>query len=545
MSNFLTVEDINTTLFNKPEFWWYVLDSRDIPRTDDYTELKFDFLRIEHTRIDENHHKYYIKIDNDLFTQALSRTNVSRSLWDGQTLIIDNYHNDDFKIYLYMGPKKFPSEEFMIYSLEDNVFDLTLKELKDEQAVNIIRFSNGVTITDYHLLRKGYNEIRHAIAGGDSFCGYLWVNLVKSDFQFNCEQSLTLGKVNTVCLGTLEDYLPGGGMIDDYTPSITVKYKNQILPVYFDETLNDYCFDIDLSNVYTIGTVDLEVSVETNAVLNSSTTKIRLNLEFETINNLAELTQLCHTGGVGVLGDGIVLSEDLVLLNNVFLKGDNILDLNNHKIIVRKDVTFNAENIRFENGVNAIKQNNGSKLELIGCSFSNCTSTTGLGSCICCDIDLDSLDNPNDFNTVLTDCNFTDNSSCILHGGELIIDDCTVNGIIANKNYPYFLYQTDGNANIIQSTFHLTNEDEIDYDIEFNSCIFVCGETATINGLNHTDLQNNNLTSFLQRNNSTIDVTYYYNLIEDYITLQSIKGYCHAVSGVDYVFKTHITPKRS
>jgi hypothetical protein len=33
-------------------------------------------------------------------------------------------------------------------------------------------------------------------------------------------------------------------------------------------------------------------------------------------------------------------------------------------------------------------------------------------------------------------------------------------------------------------------------------------------------------------------------LIEDNITLQSDKGYCHSVSGVDFVFKTNVNINR-
>ena len=130
----------------------------------------------------------------------------------------------------------------------------------------------------------------------------------------------------------------------------------------------------------------------------------------------------------------------------------------------------------------------------------------------------------------------------ILHGGNLEVDGCTVNGKISNKNYPYFLYQTDGNAIILNSQFDLTDNTVYDYDLEFNICIFTCGETATVNGYSHTELQNNNLSAFFdtQRNTSVIDVQYYYSLIEANVHLHSNKGYCHSVSGVDYVYKTNI-----
>ena len=134
----------------------------------------------------------------------------------------------------------------------------------------------------------------------------------------------------------------------------------------------------------------------------------------------------------------------------------------------------------------------------------------------------------------------------ILHGGNLEVTGCNVIGKISNKNYPYFLYQTDGNATILNSEFSLTDETAYDYDLEFNTCIFTCGETAQINGYSHSELQQNNRSAFFdtQRNTSKIDVQYYYSLIEDTVHLQSDKGFCHSVSGVDFAYKTNITLTR-
>ena len=83
--------------------------------------------------------------------------------------------------------------------------------------------------------------------------------------------------------------------------------------------------------------------------------------------------------------------------------------------------------------------------------------------------------------------------------------------------------------------------------MEFNSCIFICGETAIVNGYSHEELQQNNISSFItspQNNTSKINVTYYYPAVEDYITLESSKGYCHACSGIDFVFKNNVTARR-
>ena len=216
----------------------------------------------------------------------------------------------------------------------------------------------------------------------------------------------------------------------------------------------------------------------------------------------------------------------------------------NHKFIVPSEKTLKAENIIFTNGYNTIQQNIGSTVELTSCGFSGCT---GFGSVIDCQTDLSSLSVENDFITNITNCVFVNNDMCILHGGQLNITNCDVTGKISNPNNPYFLYQTDGKATILQSTFNLSSDTQIEEDIEFNSCIFVCGESATLNGNNHDELQQNNVDSFIsnpQNNRSTINVTYYYPAIEDYITLESDNGYCHSCSNVDFVFKTNVTARR-
>jgi hypothetical protein len=353
-----------------------------------------------------------------------------------------------------------------------------------------------------------------------------------------------LGKVNTVQLGALADYKPNGDLVGEYTPTITVKYGSVYIPVRFDTSLNDYVFDIDLTNKQTEGKVKFKVFVDTNEVLNSSETDVVLNSTFETINNFSKLQTLFSNGGIGRLGANITITQDLTVTGSVLLIGNGkTLNMQSHKIIVPSEKTLKAENTVFNNGKNTIQQNTSSNVELTECEF---TGATGIGSVIDCQVDINNLNTENDFTTILTDCTINNCDTAILHGGDLTVTGCTVTGKISDKNYPYFLYQTDGEAVITGSVFNLTNDEQLDYDIEFNSCIFICGETATINGLNHSELQNNNLTSFLttQRNTSTIDITYYYDLIEALVHFESDNGYCHSISGSDYIFKTNVKISR-
>ena len=117
------------------------------------------------------------------------------------------------------------------------------------------------------------------------------------------------------------------------------------------------------------------------------------------------------------MSSDLTLTSDLMLSKSVNLVGNsNRIDLSSHKIIVPSDLTFKAQDISFTNGVNSIQQYSGSSVDLTNCSFSDCI---GIGSVIDCQVDISSLELEDDFTTSLTNCTFTNNDMCILHGGNL------------------------------------------------------------------------------------------------------------------------------
>lgn len=545
--SFLTLEDVNTAHFNNQGFWWYEIDISKIT-TDLFTnfDVKYDGFTVSRRRFMGHNYEFMISNQTSLNIIGVCVLSVSNVIIDTEisrgNVISFITGFSTCKIMLYLGAY---STETIIptntqYYLVDEELELTRKELLSSVSVLIKDWVTGDEETLSVRLGKGYNLIKR----NNVNVGMLFVKQRKTDFQFDCTQHLTLGEVNKVQLGTLDDYKPLGDLVGEYETTISVLYNNQTIPVTWNQQLNDYTFDLDLTNNEKEGKIRFKVIVEANDVLNTTETDVVLESSYESINTFAKLTNLFKTGGVGRITSNITVTSDLKVTKSVKLISDGkTLNMNSHKIIVPSDKTFKAENIAFTNGANTIQQEINSKVEITNSAFNNCT---GVGSVIDCQVDIASLTDENDFTTILNDCTFTNNDLCILHGGNLTITGCTVNGKISDKNYPYFLYQTDGTAEITQSEFSLVSNTDIDEDIEFNTCIFVCGETATVNGLNYTQLQNKDLTGFLntQRNTSVINVTYYYPVIEDYITLQSSNGYCHAVSNVGYVFKTNISPTR-
>jgi len=548
--SFNTVEDVNGTVFDNQGFWWYELDTSliDPDGTAEFENVKVDFVTVTKEKSPNvNYFNWVVKVDNSLFAKAgfmrISSTSGSHPRIVGNTAYFD-YIPIWSKpvVYLYMGIFDAESPNIVGRLVEDNI-ELTLKQLKSPQTILYRYGGYNIIQSTSNLLNQGYNFIRESEYPNNDI-GYLFVKLLKTDFQFQCNQQLTVGEVNTVQLGTLTDYKPNGDLVGEYTTKLSVLYDNKTIPVVWNSQLNDYSFDLDLTDKTDEGKVRFKVIVETNDVLNASETDVVLNANFETIDTLAKLTELFRIGGTGRLGANLTLTDDLTVSKSVNLIGNDCsIDMASHKLVIPSDKTFKAQSVGFSNGVNSLQQEPNSTVELNNCSFTGCT---GFGSVIDCQVDLASLDETDDFTTKLTDCTFSNCDMAILHGGNLEVNGCSVIGKISNKNYPYFLYQTDGNATILNSEFNLTDTTVYDYDIEFNSCIFTCGETATINGYSHTELQNNNLTAFFdtQRNTSTIDVKYYYSLIEDTVHLQSNKGYCHSVSGVDFVYKTNITLTR-
>ena len=537
--NFLTVEDIDGTIYENQKFNWHCIDTSVITTQD--TPVTIDFCKVTKTSTG-----YSVVIDNSYWAKGYYVLDSNGALINPTTTLNSNTltittSEDSIKLYLYFGVTSYNNLTRVTYNLTDSIISLNKKQLLSNQDIQVYQVGSTTIQTVSALLTVGYNAIQY----NNNNCGFLLVKLLKSDFQFNCTQSLVLGKVNTVKLGALTDYKPNGDMIGTNTPNIQVLYGSTYIPARFDSTLNDYIFDIDLTDKQTEGKIRLKVFVESNDVLNATETDIALNTSFENINNESKLTTLFKNGGIGRIGNNITLTKDITVENSVLLLGNaKTINMANHKFIVPSDKTFKAELTIFINGKNTIQQQVNSTVELTGCGFSDCT---GFGSVIDCQTDLSSLSVENDFLTNITNCVFTNNDMCILHGGELNVNNCEVYGKIGNPNNPYFLYQTDGEATILQSKFQLSSDSQIESDIEFNSCIFSCGETAMINGNSHDELQSNNINSFIsnpQNNTSTINVTYYYPAIEDYITLQSDNGYCHSCSNIDYVFKNNVTVRR-
>lgn len=564
LNSFLTIEDVNGALYSNQGFYWHEIDTSKISSDSDFDWTKYDFCEVkrETGTFGDFTHRFSFKIHHSNWAKGLY---ILKNNGDRLTSYTKNFSNnvltistneESIKVFLYFGLTSYSSTKMINAPLINNILGLNYKELNTTQTIKVWGLTTKEEKTTTADVNVGFNAITYS--GND--CGFLLVNLLKTNFQFNCNQILTVGKVNKVYLGTNADYKPSGDMVGSYAPTITVQYGDETLPVTYDG--NDYSFNLDLTDKTETGKIRFKVLVEANEVLNSSETEVALTSQYQTISTFSALVSACGVNGNDIvrLGANLTATSDIPVAHSIKIIGnEHSIDLNGHKFILNEDVTFNAEKLSFNNGDTAIIQQSNTRVELTSCTFQNCTSSNynGLGSCIYCDVDIDSLQISNDYETILTDCLFTNNGNCILHGGELTVTGCTLeNNDITNinTNNVAFVYQTDGICLIQQSKF------TIDYsgntlcsnqtNIGFAQCLIMCGETAQINGAAYVELGTDGTLPFFEapfNNRADLTAKYYYpqitNCVESVGTIAN-KACCHAVSGVDWVFKNNVTVRR-
>ena len=547
MVDFLTVEDINSVLaeyYNTPFWDSVVIDTLD---TNNFSNLYFDYLKVSRTH--SSNYTFTIKVENDLRTGSYYfldgndewLANVTES--SGTITVVST--TPVIKVFCQLFIQSTSQTAFN--NVEWIVEDVSPKLASKADSINVTVSLKEVN-PNFTVDGKTFNVNGASVVCSDKTLEFTlpYNNGYNCIIGYNGVSTPVFIYSNIKNMNIID--VPAGLVcISGRTNTFTLISESSSLTVdcQYPVTVNGKEITIDLTTKTDVKSFEITVHTKEDTDYYPNDFTFRLTCDYATISTIPELTNLLNTGGIGKLGNDITITNDLTLNKNVYLIGNNYtLNFDSHKLIVLAEKTFKASDMIFTNGLNTIQQNVQSKVELINCTFNDCL---GLGSVIDCQVDVASLENESDFTTILTNCTFNNNEMCILHGGELTVESCTVNGKIGDTKYPYFLYQTDGNAVILNSSFDLSSEYEISHDIEFNSCIFVCGENAQINSLDYDELQSNDITQFIsapQNNKSRVGLTYYYDLISDYVTLQTDKGFCHTVSNFDFIFKTNVSLQR-
>ena len=112
MSDFLTIEDVNGTLYRNQGFYWHEIDISKITTyvNEEFTNVKYDCFEItrEHT---SSINYYTVKVQSSLWAKTASGLYIGGSggvlptlITGGFTIYEDITHaHTNFKIYVYMG----------------------------------------------------------------------------------------------------------------------------------------------------------------------------------------------------------------------------------------------------------------------------------------------------------------------------------------------------------------------------------------------------------------------------------------------------------
>lgn len=572
--SFLTVEDVNTIIRKYgPLNDFHKIDTSLITDSDvDFENVTYDFVRVSRSKLDNdagfefkfvvNNNRwigqyYFTESDGTYIDKDASYAASSKTI----TFVADD---KDVVLVLYCTSlHSWDSFKRIIYLMEDDLsrrlpidgFDKWYSVAKVKYLPNDTEQRGGII----HVINPGVFDWVY------SNKYYYLGSLVKTDFKFDCTYQPKLDKINKVPLGVSENYKPGGSLVQDYAPSLSVLWNDKVLPVEYDEDLEDYCFTLDLTGRTSLKSVKLSLDVEANKVLNHTVTEFTVVPTMETVDSFEELLAACSLGGANVirLGSDLTATSIIPVNHDILIEGNSqSFNLNDYGFDLLEGVNVTVENLHVYNGDTCFLQAENTELTIKDCTFTNCTSNkyNELGSIIFCEITSSNIEDTTDFTTTITGTTFMNNQSCILHGGDLSIDKCKFlqnDTEYMNTKNVAFLYQTDGTANITESIF------DIDYDtdnlcsnhvdIGYAQALIKIGETATINGATITDISKDDslpFTSNPYRNQSHVFVKYYYPSIESCVYTSPVLGredinVCYAVSNLNWIFKQNTQVTRA
>ena len=566
MTDFLTVEDINTIDINTFVNEYFVIDTSLIS-TDEFSEVQYDFVKVSHT-ISEGEHTFIFEVVNDLWKGQYYALDS-----DGSSIKNTNVNNPKRRLTVYAGA----SDKVVVglYLSEIGTWNLSGLRVK---RIPLFDENKGL----YTIYKDGVGksvpiEVQYVATGEKSQLSikidegakdiqnqfFVYGLLKKRKLLYHKILPVKAGIVNHVSLRVVSGFLPNGDYVEGDELDAVVLYDGQELPVIYDASIRRYCFDLDLTDKLDTNSVKLTLVVRTTKYINGGSYEHVVPCQYVSVDNETDLMSQILSGiRVLELGADISLTSNISISNDLIIKGNGKrLTLNNHSIIINEGNKLIIENAELNIGNPAIIQKENTNLELTGVKFTNNNATdyNNLGSCIYCDVDLESLSVDSDFITRINDCTFINNHSVIFHGGQLTVDNCKyLNNDLTyvDKDNPAFLYQTDGDAEITNSIFDIDYQDntlcENQINIGFAQALIRCGLTATINTATHESLQADNELPFFDsyRNQSHVFAIYYYPQIETCVFTSPVENketesICYCVTGTDWVYKTNAVVTRA
>ena len=579
MSNFITVEDVNSTLYKYGSV--NTLHSIDTSKMgiSEYGNVMYDFCICSHS-ISGNNHTFTFDVKNDIWCGGYYFTDADGEYIDSNATINDKTitfttTEEAVILHLYLTNLfttfKFERLSWISEDLHNlNTFKnqtvnetFTITKLDGTTATGTVLFeydtySATSTISDGSVdyqISDGTHDFEGIVKITYDACSYyMKCGFVKDVVPILITDNVIASKVNTVQL-TIPTGFTG-------LENGTVTYKDKVIPVDFENN----SFELDLVDKLNRNSVRCSLKVDETDTTMGYTYDFIIPCDFLQVDNASDLVaELSDANGCRVIEiiDDISFNSNILVNHDVKIIGNDCsFNLNNYSIDISEGVSLKAEHLRFSVGNPAIIQRVNSSFSAEHCIFTNCIAENynNLGSVILCDIDLDSLSVSDDFYTTIKHSQFIDNHSCILQGGELTVDDCTFRNndlTYVDKNNVAFLYQVDGEALISNSVFDIDYIDESlcteQKNIGFAQALFKCGLTAQINTATHDYLSENEKALFCEapfNNVAHLFAKYYYPEIETCVysspieTLEN-KALCYAVSEVNWVFKENVKVTRA
>lgn len=588
--SFITVETYNTCLHKRHDVNILHTIDTSLIGTYEFEDVVYDFTIIEHTISGSNHTfnfeiinvnwkgKYYIldsdgefldvtaTYDSTTKTLSVTTTEDSIQLVLYCTQIIANSHFELLRLeWIPENLEAVPCgphiKHIKLYYVELNG-TITGFEGYGE------RFNQGisepVTITMGSDSQGKYVEFDINFYDKVSVSGIVNQNQVKGTYYIgvvNIKETPDLRFPSPVIAGKMNKVYFENDSVFNGLISGTVTYNGNSFNIQSDST--GYYFQLDLTSKQDDNPVRVTVDFRENDKVDGSQVNYTLPCNYPTVISEAEfLTELMQGTSIIELGDDIDLSNRVTINHPVLIYGNNHnIVCNDYGFIVNNDVQIH-ETI-FYDGQTVFVQEKNTNLRLYNCRFNNAFVNLNNyhASVLDCNIDIDSLNNPRDYTTTFKDCFFYNcENTAIRHGGLITIDTCkSFTDFMRDNiqvNYPYFIYQIDGDALIQNSVFDIDCEEypmcSQDMDFKFAPALFMVGETASVNNNDYTELQSLETINFFNQpynNRSHILIDYLFDEIDACIYLSPTlgmedKALCYSLSGEDYLYKQNVQVTR-
>ena len=549
--NFLTVEDVNTVSLNHINEY-YELNTGNISEQD-FNSVLYDFIIVSHS-ISNDTHVFTFEINNSLWTggyyfKKANGTYISaEGSYDAQnnTLTFTTTESSLILVlYLCSFAPSFNLVRLTQRLTSNNIIYITKNQESDDITIpyNVLtnNSQSGATVN----LSPGLKTINNQI--------FVLVSLKKTDLIFDLNNTeLTVGIVNHVRLNIDNEYLPNGTLVDEDSLEIQIIYEDNVISAYYDEDLNDYCFDLDLTDKNNAKPIKIKLVVNEIDLVNPGLFEYTLFCKYTSANSFNELQSILFgTSEIIELTGDINFTSNLVITHDLLIIGSNKnLNLNSYSFIISDNITVKFLNCNFNQGNPCIIQNNNTKIVLNSCKFTNASINDNYKGSVL------SSEYGEDIIGEITNCTFINCHHTIYYSGDLTINKCKALFNAWNNNvdsdYSAFLTIYDGVVEITNSIFDIDyNTDTLcnnQIDIKFAESLISLGENTIFNGVTTNLLNSNDSLPFFERpfnNLSHLYVRYFYPQINSSVISSPLlnnedKSVCHSILGVDWVYKNNV-----